>query len=124
MGYRSDVEIVFYAQNPEDFAMLKLYVDENLPDEFAVMEMPPTMRWPQGNKYLHLRFEAVKWYSSYEDVAVYTECFDNWEERFGSPPKFHYEFVRVGEDDGDIEAQYSEDAQYALQVERSITLSF
>jgi hypothetical protein len=124
MGYRSDVEIVFYAQDPEDFAMLKLYVDETLPDAFGVMETPPTMCWPQGNKFLHLRMEGVKWYPSYEDVIIYTECFDNWADRFGSPPKFHFEFVRIGEDEGDTETQYSDDAQYALQIERSISLSF
>lgn len=124
MGYRSDVEIVFYAQDPEDFAMLKLYVDENLPDAFEVMEMPPTMCWPQGNKFLHLRREGVKWYPSYEDVIIYSECFDNWEERFVSSPKFHFEFVRIGEEDGDTETQYSDDAQYALRIERSISLSF
>jgi hypothetical protein len=123
MGYRSDVEILFYPQDPEDFAMLKLYVDETLPDKFEVGDMTCN-RWPQGNKYLHLRLESVKWYPSYEDVIVYTECFDNWGERFGSPPKFHFEFVRIGEDDGDTETQYSDDAEYALQSERSITLSF
>ena len=124
MGYRSDVEILFYPENPEEFAMLKLYVEENLPDKFEVGGIRTRMNWPQGNKYLHLRLEGVKWYPSYEDVIVYTECFDNWEERFGSPPKFHFEFVRIGEDDGDTETQYSNDAVYALQIERSITLSF
>jgi hypothetical protein len=124
MGYRSDVEILFYPQDPEDFAMLKLYVDETLPDKFEVGGIPPRMNWPQGNKYLHLRLESVKWYPSYEDVIVYTECFDNWGERFGSPPKFHFEFVRIGEDDEDTETHYSNDAAYALQIERSITLSF
>jgi hypothetical protein len=124
VGYRSDVEILFYPEDPEDFAMLKLYVDETLPDKFEVMETPTTMRWQQGNKFLHLRMKGVKWYPSYEDVIAYTECFDNWAQKFGSPPKFHFEFVRIGEDDGDIETLYSEDAQYALQIERSITLTF
>ena len=123
MGYRSDVEILFYPENPEEFAMLQLYVEENLPDKFEVGDMTCN-RWPQGNKYLHIRMEGIKWYPSYEDVIVYTECFDSWEERFGSPPKFHFEFVRIGEDDGDIETQYSDDAEYALQVERSIAINF
>ena len=62
MGYRSDVEIVFYPDNPEDFAMLKLYVDEQLPDAFTVGEIYPNPLWREGNKYLHLRLESVKWY--------------------------------------------------------------
>jgi hypothetical protein len=36
MGYLSDVTIVMYPKRKEDFAALKLYVDENLPDEFEV----------------------------------------------------------------------------------------
>lgn len=124
MGYRSDVEILFYPEDQEDFAMLKLYVDENLPDKFEVGHIPSNGRWQKGYKYLHLRLKGVKWYPSYEDVIAYTECFDNWAQKFGSPPKFHFEFVRIGEDYGDIKTLYSENAQYALQVERSITLSF
>ena len=124
MGYRSEVEILFYPANPEEFAMLQLYVEENLPDKFRVGDILPSPRWPQGNKYLHLRLESVKWYPSYEDVAVYTECFGNWATMFGSPPRFHYEFVRLGEEDDDTEADYSEDAEYALQAERRIDMTF
>ena len=124
MGYRSDVEILFYPQDPEDFAMLKLYVDENLPDKFEVGGIPPRMNWPQGNKYLHLRLEGVKWYPSYEDVIVYTECFSDWATMFGSTPRFHYEFVRIGEDDNDIETDYSENAEFAMRANCSIAINF
>jgi hypothetical protein len=40
MGYRSDVTIMMYPKNADHrdkFAALKLYVDENLPDEFEVI---------------------------------------------------------------------------------------
>jgi hypothetical protein len=124
MGYRSDVEILFYPQSPEDFAMLKLYVDENLPDEFEVGDIPPAHIWPQGNKYLHLRIEGTKWYPSFDEVTVYYTTFENWENVFGSPPKCHYEFLRIGEDDTDTESSYSDGAQYALRAQRTITLEF
>jgi hypothetical protein len=123
MGYRSDVEILFYPENPEEFAMLKLYVEENLPDKFEEGGMT-CRRWPQGNKYLHLRREAVKWHPTFEDVAVYDECFSNWEAVFGSPPRFHYEFVRLGEEDNDIEEQASENAHYALLIQRGVDINF
>jgi len=123
MGYRSDVEILFYPENPEEFAMLQLYVEENLPDKFEVVDMTCN-RWPQGNKYLHLRLESVKWYPSYEDVVVYTECFGNWATMFGSTPRFHYEFVRLGDDDNDIETDYSENAEFAMRASRSIDINF
>jgi hypothetical protein len=39
MGYRSDVTMIMYpsADHRDKFAALKLYVDENLPDEFEVI---------------------------------------------------------------------------------------
>ena len=123
MGYRSDVEILFYPEKPEDFAMLKLYVDENLPDKFEVGDMTCN-RWPHGNKYLHIRMEGVKWYPSYEVVIVYTECFSDWATMFGSTPRFHYEFVRIGEEDNDIETDYSENAEFAMRANRSIDINF
>ena len=124
MGYRSDVEIVFYPIKKEEFPLLKLYVDENLPDEFEVGEATPSREWPEGNKYLHCRIEGVKWYDSYEEVDVYNRCFAGWEDMFGSPPKFIYEFMRVGEDVGDVEHRSAEGSNYVLQVETSITLNF
>ena len=113
MGYRSIVEVVMYPAKPEDFAMLKLYVDESLPDKFEVA----------GNdrKVLHLRLEGVKWYDSYEDVQVYTQCFADWEQMFGD--KCHYEFIRIGEDIGDVEHECSGD-EYLLQVAATIEHNF
>jgi hypothetical protein len=39
MGYRSDVTMIMYrsADHRDKFAALKLYVDENLPDEFEAL---------------------------------------------------------------------------------------
>ena len=39
MGYRSDVTIIMYPKfgHRDKFAALKLYVDENLPDQFEVV---------------------------------------------------------------------------------------
>jgi len=116
MGYRSVVEIAMYPVKPEDFAMLKLYVEEHLPDEFEVVGTSP--------KVLHLRLEGVKWYPSYEEVQTYTQCFANWEEMWGSPPKCQYEFVRIGEEDGDIEREWSFEADGILQVHTTIEHNF
>ena len=40
MGYRSDVTMIMYpsADHRDKFALLKLYVDENLPHQFEVRE--------------------------------------------------------------------------------------
>jgi len=117
MGYRSTVEIAMYPTEPEDFAMLKLYVEEHLPDEFEVVEGSRT-------KVLHLRVEGVKWYPSYSTVQTYMQCFANWEETFGSPSKCQYEFIRIGEEDGDIEKEWSSGAQGMLYVCTTIERNF
>jgi hypothetical protein len=75
MGYRSDVTIVMYPKRKEDFAALKLYADENLPDEFEVHG--------EGDRtYLHCYIDRVKWYEGYEEVDVYTKAFNEWDEMF------------------------------------------
>jgi hypothetical protein len=75
MGYRSDVTIIMYpsADHRDKFAALKLYVDENLPDEFKVVG--------EGDRrYLHCYIDGVKWYDSYEEVDAYSQLFDEWDE--------------------------------------------
>ena len=113
MGYRSVVEVVMYPAKPEDFAMLKLYVEEHLPDAFEVKG---------GGKVLHLRLEGVKWYPSYEEVQVYEQCFMNWDDLFGE--RCHYEFIRIGEETGDIEHGCSSGAEFLLQVCTTIESNF
>jgi hypothetical protein len=80
MGYRSDVTIIMYpsADHRDKFAALKLYVDENLPDEFEVIG--------EGDRrYLHCYIDGVKWYDSYEEVSAYTKAFNEWDDMFAAP---------------------------------------
>jgi len=130
MGYRSDVTIVMYPKRKEDFAALKLYVDENLPDEFEVIG--------EGNgRYLYCYIEGVKWYDDYEEVDKYNKLFSEWDEMFADPddpsvdkgfkkadPIFHYEFMRIGEDYGDVEYHQSFGADHALNMSREIYIDF
>lgn len=113
MGYRSDVAIVFYPERSEDMPALKLFVKENMPDEFVEK---------QGFfSYLIARLNNVKWYDSYPDVNVYSALFNEWEDMFmeeNGATKFHYEFVRVGEEMGDIEERGTDNQ--VLHVSRVI----
>ena len=120
MGYRSDVTIIMYPSigNADKFALLKLYVDENLPDKFEVIG--------EGDRrYLHCYIEGVKWYDSYEEVNAYTKAFNEWDEMFADPVNkfetiFHYEFMRVGEDYEDVEYHQSCGADHALNLSREV----
>ena len=127
MGYRSDVTIMMYPKNEKDFAALKLYVDENLPDQFEVRE------GEIGHKYLLLEFSGIKWYEEYED-DVYTRAFSEWEQVFADPnrdptrsehaPIFHYEFMRVGEEYEDVVYDCSYGSDHALNISREIYIDF
>lgn len=133
MGYRSDVTIVMYPKRKEDFNMLKLYVDENLPDKFEVCE---NNFLDEGFRYLMLEFDGIKWYEGYEGVDVYTRAFSEWDDKFfddseeqdednagNYAPIFHYEFVRIGEDYGDIVYDRSHNSECILNIERKAYIS-
>ena len=119
MGYRSDVTIVMYPKRKEDFALLKLYADETFPDKFEVHERD------EGDKYLLLEIDSIKWYEGYEEVDVYTRAFSKWDTMFrdeaepDDEPLFHYEFVRIGEDYEDIVYDRSVDSDMILGVDRN-----
>jgi hypothetical protein len=127
MGYRSDVTIIMYpsADHRDKFAALKLYVDENLPDEFEVIG--------EGDRrYLHCYIDGVKWYDSYEEVDTYSKLFSEWDEMFADPDDpsakeglqadtiFQYEFMRIGEDYEDVEYHQSYGADHVLNMSREV----
>lgn len=127
MGYRSDVTIVMYPQfgHRDKFAALKLFVDENLPDEFKVVG--------EGyDRYLHCFIDGVKWYDGYEEVQKYNKLFSEWDELFADPDDpsakeglhadliFHYEFMRIGEDYEDVEYHQSYGADHVLNMSREV----
>jgi hypothetical protein len=125
MGYRSDVTIVMYpnSRHRDKFAALKLFVDENLPDEFDVIG--------EGNgRYLYCYIDCVKWYDDFEEVDKYNKLFSEWDEMFADPddpsvnegyqadPIFHYEFMRIGEEYDDVEYHCSYNSANALNMSR------
>ena len=130
MGYRSNVTMVMYPKRKEDFAMLKLFVAENLPDEFEAHESD------SGFRYLYCYIEGVKWYDSYEEVQKYIKAFNEWDDMFADPddpsakeglqadPIFHYEFMRLGEDYEDVEYHQSYGADHVLNMSRETYIDF
>jgi hypothetical protein len=127
MGYRSNVTMVMYPKRKEDFAMLKLFVAENLPDEFEEHESD------SGFRYLYCYIDGVKWYGGYEGVDVYTRAFSEWDDKFfdeseeqdednagNYAPIFHYEFMRVGEEYEDVQYECSYGSDHALNLSREV----
>ena len=139
MGYRSDVKIVFYltegcfdapptTDTPRwhnktpilSFAALKLWFEETYPVKEA-KEWGAEMDY--GKDYITVSYHNVKWYPSYEHIQDVTQAFEKFSDAFRSDERDHrgqYEFVRIGEEDPDIERNCSSYADYRIAVERSM----
>lgn len=135
MGYRSDVKIVFYLtkgchetppteDNPlVPFAALKFWFEETYPVAEAKGEWDAEIDYGEGLDHILVNYTDVKWYPGYEHVMAVEAVFEKFSEAFRSNERDHraqYEFVRVGEEDDDIERECSDYADRRLFVERSI----
>jgi hypothetical protein len=137
MGYRSDVKIVFYLTHGTSdsidefnvkrgtttlpFAALKFWFEETYPVREAKDEWCASIDY--GEDYILLRYEDVKWYSGYEHPNEVSLAFEKFSDTFRSDERDHraqYEFVRIGEQDDDIERECSSYNDHRLNVERSI----
>lgn len=126
MGYRSNVKAVFYTCDKEQWPALRLFVDENFPEEFKYC-----LGVIGSSAYCGYVFscEDVKWYDSYPDVIAYNKFVADYEgliQNLESDEElpWMYEFIRIGEDTDDIETQSAGNADYVLQVRREITCEF
>ena len=121
MGYRSDVKAAFYA-TPDKAAAMKLFVDENFPEELAGNLRSINNGHCQGYMF---EDEHVKWYDSYPEVQAFNRFVSNFLELAEQEEiKWAYEFVRVGEDSDDVEETRSDHADYYLRLARSIDSDF
>lgn len=124
MGYRSDVHAVFYT-NEDDWPVLKLFFDENFPMEqlgAGVREL----KSEQLRGYYFLETHT-KWYESYPEV----QAFDTFVGKLLSyinadenAQPWRYEFVRIGEDDDDMEIVREGDCDWLLNPERTVRTDF
>ena len=101
MGYRSNVSTVIYGdnRNPEKYELLKTLMNTTF--EVAYAAWGGTAIWHDAKRVLEFRIEDVKWYESYPDVTAFLTMLENLREIEG----YNYEFVRVGEDDTDVESE-------------------
>jgi len=135
MGYRSDVKIVFYLtkgttdtpptkDNPlVPFAALKFWFEETYPVREAKDEWCAEIDYGEGLDHVLIHYTDVKWYPGYEHVMAVESVFEKFSEAFRSNERDHraqYEFVRIGENDDDIERESSSYADHRLYVVRDI----
>ena len=121
MGYRSDVTALFYCRH-EQWPAMKLFVDENFPAVGDLIKDEDLYEFT-GKYYRGYKFEVErwKWYPNYPEVIAFNEFVAKFVEIADDEnTKWAYEFVRVGEQTGDIEEDQSMYADGLVYVSRSI----
>jgi hypothetical protein len=126
MGYRSDVVCIIYpygvevnnveVNKEEKYGLLKTLMATTFKD--VVDAWGNNMEWLDADYILEFDIPDVKWYGSYPEV----KCFEEMRERFEANDfdNFSIEFIRVGEEDDDVERCYSVDCEYFLQTSTAI----
>lgn len=140
MGYRSDVDIVFYvpAGSETAYPILKLWFDANYPHTEAKDEWCASIDYDEENQAILVGYQDVKWYDGYDHPQAVEKAFDDIDnltrndtittvtedDTDAVPFEIAWEFVRIGEDDNDIETRASDNADYVIAVNRSTEISF
>lgn len=126
MGYRSNVKAVFYTSDKEQWPALRLFVDENFPEE-----LKGNLEVIGSSTYCGYVFscEDVKWYDSYPDVIAYNKCVEAYTDLIENAEgdeelPWVYEFIRIGEDTDDIETTQAGEPSYVIRVRRIIDCDF
>jgi hypothetical protein len=115
MGYRSDVAVAIYGddRSPEKYETLKLLMNTTFKD----VNDENDADWHDSKCVLMFQARDVKWYESYPEVSRFMKMLDE----IGELEGFNYEFLRIGEDDDDIERKIGgENCDCILSVSRAI----
>lgn len=123
MGYRSNVMALIYPdvgdilkEQPlyDQLKVLMATTFKAVSDEFG----DPYMTWCDKERVLKFDLPDVKWYDSYPDVQMFEAMLRAFD---GDIEGYCTEFVRTGEEVGDIEERRSgENGNYYLSVRTSI----
>lgn len=115
MGYRSEVRAAFYTTHKEEWPALKLFVEENFPKDLGNDLHLITSEGMWGYDY---NATNIKWYSSYREVRDFERFIGLFDDIAGEMRElkgvtgevyyepinqWSYEFLRIGEDHGDVE---------------------
>jgi hypothetical protein len=100
MGYRSTVAFIISFKDKET---LDNYLAPRLLDEHIKNDRDNFSRiaWDDASAMYYA--EVIKWYDDYENVKALTKLYKDTIEAGGA-----YRFIRVGEEDKDIEEEYAE----------------
>jgi hypothetical protein len=115
MGYRSEVRAAFFTTSKEEWPTLKIFVEENFPKDLNEDLHLITSQGMWGYDY---NATDIKWYDNYPEIKAFDKFVEVFEDIAGEMQElksvggqvYHeyinqwsYEFLRIGEDDGDVE---------------------
>lgn len=115
MGYRSQVAFAIRGKKEDVIPVLMtLRLEGSTAIKEALNELSASER--DGILTLAGQWDSVKWYPDYGDVKALTAIFEKFkdEENEDGRRLFEGAFVRVGEDDSDVETDYWGDDPYDL----------
>jgi hypothetical protein len=119
MGYRSEVKSMVYGDKElmDEFIKDNTELLDALQDDFdgdiETIEKP-------ARTFILLTLDYAKWYDSYSEVARWMNLLNLADEA-----DLKFEFIRVGEESGDIEYRRSQNGcDYILNVVTTIEVNF
>jgi len=136
MGYRSCVALMVYGE-PEQVDMVDNLLLQKLNPEYEremferqKQVVDEEVGWDDSKPKYKQRtilwtFDDIKWYS---ELQAYQSDIFEWVSQIDSERKddsgltLCCEFVRIGEENTDVEEEYSDHADYRLCVSRSISM--
>ena len=122
MGYRSDVKALIYPQGGDqnllEYDKLKLLFNTTFKDVFEAWGKD-YFEWDDKHRVLIFNADSVKWYDSYPEVQKFVQFLTDV-----AGLDYQYEFLRLGEEDDDIEDDRTGDAEGYMYINRSIEVSF
>jgi len=122
MGYRSDVQAIIYPlggdQNLLEYDKLKLLFNTTFKDVFEAWG-EDYFSWDDKHRVLKFDANSVKWYDSYPEVQKFVQFLTDV-----AGLDYQYEFIRIGEEDDDIEDDRTGDAEGYMYINRSIEVAF
>lgn len=120
MGYRSDVAALIYPSTCDDterdrYEALKVLMKT----QFAAIDQMWGNSMTFNDRHMWVEFVEtdIKWYPSYGPVQRFMDFLHEL-----PPLGYDFEFMRIGEDDDDVERIVGDHCRYGLRLNRTIEI--
>ena len=129
MGYRSSVTCIMYAVNRKENSgaqeVVNAWVKQHIPDLFSLTGLKLHEYFEFDDNKVVFKVEDWKWYPNYLEVKALEDLFKEFASTFctgAHNPEDAYamEYIRIGEDWTDVEAQRHGNYDCRLDLHRTV----